>query len=127
MQTLPHDRSSPKSAQVARSAGQTPLWRGAAGTDLRTLPRSLASSPFAPSLRSRMSDPPSHTSCMSFRDLFELAHGRPWTPEEHHRFQTASQDERNRLVKQLAAQAGGIAVEDRIGSDGQTYTAFWRR
>jgi hypothetical protein len=73
-----------------------------------------------------MGDPRSETNCMSFRDLFELAHGRPWTPGEHQQFQAASQDERNRLVKQLAAQAGGIQVEDRMGSDGRIYTAFWR-
>jgi hypothetical protein len=30
------------------------------------------------------------------------------------------------MVKQLASEAGGVRTEDRIGTDGVVYTAFWR-
>jgi hypothetical protein len=63
--------------------------------------------------------------CMSFRDLFVLAKSRPWSAEEEQHFRALSQPERNAIVKELAAQAGRVQVEDRRGSDGVVYTAFW--
>lgn len=63
--------------------------------------------------------------CMSFRDLFQRARGRDWTPEEEEAFQALSQPQRNALVRQLASEAGNIRTEDRTGSDGRCYTAFW--
>lgn len=63
--------------------------------------------------------------CMSFRDLHRLARKRDWTAEEAHYFQSVDQPTRNNLVKQLAHEAGCIRTEDRIGTDGQIYTAFW--
>lgn len=63
---------------------------------------------------------------MSFAELFQLARGRAWTDEEVLGFQALDQDGKNRVVKQLAAEAGGIKTEDQVGSDGLVYTAFWR-
>lgn len=63
--------------------------------------------------------------CLGFRDLFRLAKGRDWTAEEASYFKSVDQPTRNRLVRQLAGEAGCIATEDRLGTDGQIYTAFW--
>jgi hypothetical protein len=63
---------------------------------------------------------------MGFAELFRLARGREWTEEEVREFQALDQPGRNRMVKQLAAEAGGVRTEDRIGTDGVVYTAFWR-
>lgn len=63
--------------------------------------------------------------CMSFRDLFTLAHDRPWTPAEERAFLGLDQPARNHAVKQWAARAPGIRTEDRLGTDGLIYTAFW--
>ncbi|MBX3357115.1 MAG: hypothetical protein KF745_01675 [Phycisphaeraceae bacterium] len=63
---------------------------------------------------------------MSFRDLFVAAKGREWTEEEVLEFQAFDQEGKNRMVKQLAAEAGGIRTEDQVGTDGVVYTAFWR-
>jgi len=63
---------------------------------------------------------------MGFAELFQLAKGRAWTEEEVREFQSLDQQGRNRMVKQLAAEAGCVRTEDRIGTDGVVYTAFWR-
>ncbi|HYF15990.1 MAG TPA: hypothetical protein VD971_13050 [Phycisphaerales bacterium] len=63
--------------------------------------------------------------CMSFRRLFALAKGRPWTPEEEREFAALDQPARNEAVKRLAAEAGCVRTEDRRGTDGVVYTAFW--
>jgi hypothetical protein len=63
---------------------------------------------------------------MGFAELFQLARGRAWTEEEVREFQALDQPGRNRMVKQLAAEAGCVRTEDRIGTDGVVYTAFWR-
>ncbi|MBX3392750.1 MAG: hypothetical protein KF787_08890 [Phycisphaeraceae bacterium] len=63
--------------------------------------------------------------CMGFRELFELAKGRAWTAEEERAFQQLDQDARNEAVRQLAAETTCVSTEDRVGSDGKTYTAFW--
>lgn len=63
---------------------------------------------------------------IGFRDLFLLAKGREWTPEEVQSFKALDQEGKNRMVKQLAAQAGCIRTEDQVGPDGVVYTAFWR-
>jgi uncharacterized GH25 family protein len=65
-------------------------------------------------------------SCMSFADLFRAAKKRGWTEEERARFAALDQPARNAMVKQLAAEAGDIKTEDRRGTDGVVYTAFWR-
>ncbi|HKP28406.1 MAG TPA: hypothetical protein VJU15_03350 [Gemmatimonadales bacterium] len=62
---------------------------------------------------------------IGFADLFRLARKRGWTPEEERAFQSMSQPERNAAVLELAREAGGIHTEDRLGTDGQVYTAFW--
>ena len=62
---------------------------------------------------------------IGFADLFRLAKKRGWTAEEELRYQALSQPERNAAVVELAREAGGVHVEDRIGTDGQVYTAFW--
>ena len=61
----------------------------------------------------------------SFDDLFRLAHGRDWTEAEKSAFMVLEQNARNREVKRLADQAGCVRTEDRLGSDGLMYTAFW--
>lgn len=86
----------------------------------------------------------SDNSCsLGFRELFHFAKGRPWTAEEGAAFGALSQPERNDAVKALAREAneraardraqertaelgaGSIKTEDRLGTDGVTYTAFW--
>lgn len=62
---------------------------------------------------------------MSFADLFNMAKKRAWTPDEERDFAALAPQSRNLLVKQLAKEAGRIHTEDRLGSDGITYTAFW--
>lgn len=63
---------------------------------------------------------------LGFADLFRAVHGRTWTAQEKQSFETLSQPARNAWVKRLARSAGGtIATEDRLGSDGKVYTAFW--
>ncbi len=63
---------------------------------------------------------------MGFRELFQLAKGREWTQDEATAFQTLDQQGKNRTVTQLAVEAGCIRTEDRVGSDGVVYTAFWK-
>jgi hypothetical protein len=62
---------------------------------------------------------------LGFADLFRLAKKRGWTLDEERTFQALTQPERNAAVLELAREAGGIRTEDRIGTDGQVYTAFW--
>ena len=62
---------------------------------------------------------------IGFADLFRLAKKRRWTADEERAFQGMTQPERNAAVVELAREAGGIHTEDRIGTDGQVYTAFW--
>ncbi|HKJ17006.1 MAG TPA: hypothetical protein VJ984_06650 [Xanthomonadales bacterium] len=61
----------------------------------------------------------------SFDDLFRLANERDWTAAEKNDFMLLDQDARNQEVKRLAGMAGGVRTEDRLGTDGLTYTAFW--
>lgn len=63
---------------------------------------------------------------IGFRELFQLAKGREWTPDEVNAFQALDQAGKNRMVKQLAAEAGCIRTEDQVGTDGVVYTAFWK-
>lgn len=63
---------------------------------------------------------------MGFRELFQVAKGRDWTQEEVTAFQALDQSGKNRMVKQLAAEAGCIRTEDQVGTDGVVYTAFWK-
>ena len=63
---------------------------------------------------------------MGFAELFQLAKGREWTKEELQGFQALDQQGKNRVVKQLAAEAGCIRTEDQVGTDGVVYTAFWK-
>lgn len=66
-----------------------------------------------------------HECRYSFDELFRLAHDREWTAEEKSAFMALDQATRNREVKRLADQAGCVQTEDRVGTDGVTYTAFW--
>jgi hypothetical protein len=59
----------------------------------------------------------------SFTDLYIAAFGRTPSEEELLNFGKISQFERNILVKQWAEKAGW-EVKDKIGTDGQVYTAF---
>ncbi len=60
----------------------------------------------------------------SFDDLYFAATSKHLSALESERFLQLSQDEKNHLVRQWANQAKWM-VEDRIGSDGLTYSAFW--
>ena len=62
---------------------------------------------------------------IGFAELFRLAKKRGWTAEEERAFQALNQPARNAAVLELAREAGGIHTEDRLGSDGLVYTAFW--
>jgi len=62
---------------------------------------------------------------LGFADLFRLAKKRDWTPDEERAFQAMGQQARNATVIALAREAGGIRTEERVGTDGVTYTAFW--
>ena len=59
----------------------------------------------------------------SFGDLFKAAHNREPDQNEAMTFVMASQDERNKLIKEWAKTAGW-GTEDRVWKDGKTYTAF---
>jgi hypothetical protein len=61
----------------------------------------------------------------SFRDLFVAAEGRAWTTEEEVCFKGLTQDERNEWVSGLAAKAPQFVTEDKVGTDGIVYRAFW--
>lgn len=62
---------------------------------------------------------------LGFADLFRLAKKRDWTRAEERVFQALDQEGRNAAVVELAREAGGIRTEDRVGTDGVIYTAFW--
>ena len=62
---------------------------------------------------------------LGFADLFRLAKKRSWTPDEERVFQALDQEARNAAVAELAREAGGIRTENRVGTDGVIYTAFW--
>lgn len=62
---------------------------------------------------------------IGFAELFRLARKREWTPEEERQFQALDQEARNEAVRQLGREAGCIRTEDRRGTDGKIYTAFW--
>jgi hypothetical protein len=62
---------------------------------------------------------------LSFSDLFRMARDRPWTSAEEARFKALDQPARNADVRELAREAGGTHTEDRVGTDGTIYTAFW--
>ena len=63
---------------------------------------------------------------LGFADLFRLARKRDWTPAEERAFEGMDQEARNAAVVELAHEAGGIRTEDRVGTDGVVYTAFWQ-
>ena len=62
----------------------------------------------------------------SYADLFEAVRGRAWTQAEQREFEALMQPQRNAWVKDLAGASGGtVGTEDRVGTDGEIYTAFW--
>lgn len=63
--------------------------------------------------------------CYSFDDLFRAVKRRDMTESEARQFRNMTQGDKNRMVKQLVNQSdGAFKCEDRVGSDGRTYTAF---
>ena len=60
----------------------------------------------------------------SFRDLFQAAFGREAKPEEMDEFSHLTQEEKNQKVKEWAKLADWNTL-DKVGADGQTYTAFY--
>ncbi len=63
--------------------------------------------------------------CFSFADLFVAAEGRIWTTEEERVFKNLTQEERNEWVSMLAARAPEFRTQDKVGTDGVMYRAFW--
>ena len=63
--------------------------------------------------------------CFSFQDLFTAAEGRIWTPEEEIVFKNLTQEERNDWVSKLAIKAPQFRTQDKVGTGGITYRAFW--
>lgn len=61
----------------------------------------------------------------SFKDLYNAALGKDMDPLEIQAFNSVSQEERNEKVK-LWADMAGWTTEERIGSDGRVYVAFWQ-
>lgn len=84
-------------------------------------PSSITSAPPRPATHQ-----PAASCSLSFRDLFHAAKGRDWTDQEVQAFQKLDQPAKNAMVKQLAAEAGNIRTQDQLGTDGITYTAFWK-
>ncbi|MGB5674832.1 MAG: hypothetical protein WBO43_09820 [Gemmatimonadota bacterium] len=66
-----------------------------------------------------------HECEMGFSDLFRLARKRAWTSDEEDTFKALEQDARNEAVRQLAQESGCVRTENRRGTDGVIYTAFW--
>jgi len=48
-----------------------------------------------------------------------------WTPEEEQVFSGLTQEERNEWVSRLAQKAPQFKTQDKVGTDGITYRAFW--
>jgi hypothetical protein len=64
--------------------------------------------------------------CYSFDDLFRAAHQRDMSEAERSAFAALDQPGKNLAVKQMVTKTGGrFTCEDRTGTDGLTYTAFW--
>lgn len=64
--------------------------------------------------------------CYSFDDLHRAAVGRPMNDEERTRLYGLPQAARNEWVRRRVEQSrGAFACEERRGTDGVTYTAFW--
>ena len=63
--------------------------------------------------------------CFRFEDLFFAAEDRRWTLEEEAMFKSLTQDERNAWVAMLVKKAPQFTTQDRIGTDGLVYRAFW--
>ena len=63
--------------------------------------------------------------CFSYRDLFSVAEGRIWTPEEEIVFKNLTQVERNKWVSKLVTKAPQFQTKEKVGDDGVTYLAFW--
>jgi len=65
--------------------------------------------------------------CFSFDDLHKAAFGRLMAVEEADSLRRQTQDEKNATVREWTARTNGaFRCEDRLGTDGVTYTAFWR-
>lgn len=64
---------------------------------------------------------------LGFAELFTLAKGRPWSEAERSEFYAMSQIEKNEWVQLRAEEAGSVETQDRRGTDGLIYKAFWRR
>ena len=63
--------------------------------------------------------------CYSFDDLFRAVRRRDMTEPEARQFRNMTQGEKNKIVKRMVKKSNGtFKYEDRVGSDGQTYTAF---
>jgi len=61
----------------------------------------------------------------SFEDLFRAAYGRGWSENEKAQVYGMTQADRNEWVSQTAAKTD-FKTEDRVGTDGVVYRAFWR-
>lgn len=60
----------------------------------------------------------------SFDDLYQAANGRPMTKAEKEALYVFPQSKRNIIVGKWAESAGW-QFQDRVGTDGVMYRAFW--
>ncbi|MBT8485956.1 MAG: hypothetical protein HKO59_07480 [Phycisphaerales bacterium] len=66
------------------------------------------------------------SACIGYDELSWMADGREWSRAERKALAEMDQEERNAWVRERAARAGAIVgTEDRTGTDGVVYTAFW--
>ena len=63
--------------------------------------------------------------CFSFADLFIAAEGRGWTVEEESMFLNLTQEDRNKWVSKFLEKAPEFVSQDKVGTDGVVYRAFW--
>lgn len=61
----------------------------------------------------------------SFDDLYYARFGRAMKTQEKTELYTQPQEKRNNIVRRWAREAGWL-TENRVGSDGVMYTAFWK-
>jgi hypothetical protein len=61
----------------------------------------------------------------SFADLFIAAEGRTWTSDEEIVFKNLTQRQRNEWVSSLVVKAPEYVTQDKVGTGGVMYRAFW--
>lgn len=67
-----------------------------------------------------------YSCCFSFENLYSAAFGKPISDSIRTSLRNVTQQEKNGIVKLWVARTNGrFECEDRLGTDGIVYTAFW--